>query len=229
MKAINEEFSIVTLGYNFETTKSFNDKLLTLPLYREYGLSEAKFNIDIKNPLLEQQILMTLPVIRFNNKELQVIFNTANKALEIKTPTYSKENKNKIVKLAESLIKFRLSDISDLGLNFSGLYNNKEKRLSVLNTNINDRLSGWNKNIGFLLEIPLEYEDYLASYRVFKVEPNPEGYNETDHLYNISSNFNFVFDQDDLDERLKLLKKIFEDIDNYYKEFQKKCEEILSL
>ncbi|MEI8390171.1 MAG: hypothetical protein WCG23_09855 [bacterium] len=233
MNAVDSFFSIVVVDYKFEDVNTFREKIKTLSLYNEYSLNESRLILESKpyNSILEQQAQLIMPLIVFDsNQKIQIIFNAEIKALEIKVAEYSKEKNSKIISIANKLLGLKISDISQIGFNFFNIFNTKEKRLNLFNLEIENKLKDWDRNQGFVANIPLLYEDYLATYSIAKIKSSThKDFNNIDHFYQISSNFNFEFKEEEPQDRINQLKRIFDKTDFYSDQFNKTCGEILSL
>lgn len=121
-----------------------------------------------------------------------------------------------------------MSDIKAMGLNFISLFNLKDKKLKILNDNIDQYLPNFKKNIAFQLTLLLQLDDCIATYKIRK-KSGGDDTNE-DRIYQIDANLHFNVSLNRTQDKINKINDITDNIDTKYLPiFNQECNNILAM
>lgn len=231
-KLIRTDLAVVAIGYNIEP-KDFKN-FAQSKFLKEYGLDEIEpdISIDKNTPnydLILQDIKSKFPILNYRNKDgsISIVLLSNENKINISYFGYVEEKNEKIKKLLDDILFCRPAEISDIGINFTSFYA-CDSKLMLLNPNI-EKIKDWKNNKTFILTIPIEYKEYMATYNIQKMFQSKKG-EIIERVYRFNVNFNVkIGESSDSREKFDLIKNITSALYQYHEEFNKKCKEFLEL
>lgn len=178
-------------------------------------------------------VLESFPVIAFTDNDVRVLYSGMDRRIDISTNEYDK-HKDVLKDILTILVDFKLTEISAIGINYRADCCTNHNRLSIFNEKINDgTFSNWSNNVGFTVTIPLSLEKFncIGTYTVKKLAGGNDEGSFQPYIYQITVNYNFDIDKVGVGarDRLIFIERLVNNIEELYKDFNKKCEEITSL
>lgn len=233
----NQTVSIVADNCFFEGgIKEFETKLNEIISGYNIKRKLYKIPLDIQTDQpIPKEIRETFPVIAFEYCNFTIIYSLVERKIIITSNKWELLDIDLLKQLFNDLISLKIQDIENVGVNFIADCCTHKKRLSILNTKINDTtVSNWSKNKGFELTIPIELKEFqcFATYKILKSSGGKqEDGTFKEYVYKISTNYNFNISYlgFDLIKRLRTVRKINVYINKLYQDFITKCMEITRL
>ena len=232
--AFEQHIVVVVTNYLFNSNVEFENDNNSKIYMQRYGLN--KILPDIKTPTgnippnIVQQMQGVIPIVNYEDehKNLRLTYNDIDKNISFEVRRVN-ENSIKLLKDAiKDFIDIKMSDIKAMGLNFISLYNLGNKKLKILNNDIEKYLPNFQKNIAFQLTLLLQLDDCVATYKIRKKSGG--GDTNEDRIYQIDANLHFDISLWRTQDKINKITDITNNIDTkYFPIFNEECSNILAM
>ncbi len=232
--AIEQHIVVVVTNYLFNSNVEFENDDNSKIYMQKYGLN--KILPDIKTPIgnispnIVQQMQGVIPIVNYEdeNKNLRLTYNDIDKNISFEVQKVNKDSIKLLKDAIKDFIDIKMSDIKAIGLNFISLYNLGDKKLKILNNDIEKYLPNFKKNIAFQLTLLLQLDDCVATYKIRK-KSGGDDTNE-DRIYQIDANLHFDISLGRTQEKINKINNITDNIDTkYFPIFSEECNNILAM
>lgn len=226
---IKQSATIVTLNYPYKADE-FLQVVRKKELYSKYFLSDIPVNIEINHPNSEQvrkEFEFDKPLVGLKSEEnnINVILTIYEKKLDIVNYDFNPQEIEVFKTIANELIDPKISDISAIGINFISEFEPGIK-LQLLNKEI-EKIQDFDKNLTFQLVLPIQYDGYIATYKVQKLVPEEKSMSRR---YKIDVNYHIDLAEKTSREKLEILNQNLNNLkNNFYTPYYSKCQEFLNL
>lgn len=236
-KLTNESASIVLVGYPLQVT-DFRNLFKKNDFLTKFDICEAKPELqgldNIPKPQLEH-LLNNLPIAVFTSKKYKfdiVLLENEHK-LSFSILNFDIKNLEMVNEVIDNLLNCNLSSISQIGFNFSSVFEFSNKKLKLLNENIENMTVGtekvWDKNKTFILTLPFDFDDHTSTYKIQKMLPL-EGETPQKRIYKIDVNQNFeIKRENNMAKNSDIITKIYKFESLYCNEYRNMCNEFLKM
>lgn len=236
-KLTSESASIVLVGYPLKII-DFRNLFKKNDFLTKYNISESKAefkgNDDIPKEQLEL-LLKSLPIAVFTSEKYKfdiVLLENEHK-LSFSILNFDIKNLGMINEIVDNLLDCNLSSISQIGFNFSSVFEFNNKKLKLLNENIEnitvETEKVWDKNKTFILTLPFDFDDHISTYKIQKMLPI-EGETPKKRIYKIDVNQNFeIKRENNMAKNADVIEKIHKLEPLYCNEYKNMCNEILKM
>lgn len=232
--AIEQHIIVVVTNYLFNSNIEFendeNSKLYMQKYHLKKILPNIKTPVGTIPPNIVQQMQGVIPVVNYEdeNKNLRLTYNDIEKNISFEVQDINTESITLLKEAIKDFIDLKMSDIKAMGLNFISLYNLGDKKLKILNNNIEKYIPNFKKNIVFQLTLLLQLDDCVATYKIRK----KSGGDDTgeDRIYQIDANFHFNISLGRTQDKINKINDITNNIDTkYFPIFNDECNNILAM
>lgn len=235
-KLMNESASIVLVGYPLQRAEFRS--LFNKSEFAKYNFEEVQPQLqNIKDIPKEQLdiILKSLPVAVFSSKKnnADIVLLENEKKLSFSNNKFDIKNLNMINTSIDILLGCNLSSISQIGFNFSSEFEFNNKKLKLLNEDIekikiNDKAI-WDKNKTFILTLPFDFGDHVSTYKIQKMLP-VSGESSHKRIYKIDVNQNFdIKRENNIAKNSDIIAIINKFESLYHNEYKSMCSEFLKM
>ena len=227
--SINTKTILVATNYLYNSIQEFEQCKCYKKYEEQHKLNKITPSI-IGAPLTmpPEMLQQMVPVTAYKINEVDVSYSNIEKVLATKIEETSKE---KLVGLSNIFYEFldsKISDISALGINFISQYNLGNRKLKVLNQDIDKHIIDFKKNKAFQVTLLLEYDDCNATYKIRKYSGGDN--TGEPRIYQIDVNMHFDMYSKNTQEKINLTSNILNNLEGkYYKMFNEKCNQILEM
>lgn len=232
--AIEQHIVVVVTNYLFNSNIEFENDDNSKIYMQKYGLKKIppKINVPIGTipSNIIQQMQGVIPVVNYEdeNKNFRLTYNDIDKNISFEVININEDNIKLLKDAIKDFIDLKMSDIKAMGLNFISLFNLKDKKLKILNDNIDQYLPNFKKNIAFQLTLLLQLDDCVATYKIRK-KSGGDDTNE-DRIYQIDANLHFNVSLNRTQDKINKINDITNHIDTKYLPiFNQECNNILAM
>lgn len=236
-KLTSESASIVLVGYPLQVT-DFRNLFKKIDFLTKYDIHEAKAELQGINDIPKEKLdtlLKSLPIAVFTSQKhkFDIVLLENEQKLSFSILNFDIKNLCMINEIIDNLLDCNLSSISQIGFNFSNVFEFNNKKLKLLNENIEDITVGtekvWNKNKTFILTLPFDFDDHTSTYKIQKMLPI-QGEKLKKRIYKIDVNQNFTIEREkNLQKNSDIIAKIHRLESLYCNEFRNMCNEFLKM
>lgn len=230
--AADEKIIVVVTNYLYNSTIEFeNDSKI---YFKEFNLSKVSPSIQFSNVPVPMQILEqiqgSLPIVTYESvdKSFKLTYSDVDKTISFEIVKSEKYLISMLKSAIDKFIDAKVSDVKAMGFNFVSQYNLANKKLKLLNTNIETFIPNFKNNRAFQVTLLLQLADCVATYKIRKTSGGDD--TGEDRIYQIDSNFHFDFSTARTKDKIDKIAEYVQNLDIVYlNEYKKECNNILAM
>ena len=227
---IDTDIVIVATNYLFNSALEFENNEYFKEKSSKYEITRITPNVVTNNVMFPVGVLQQImPIYDYSTKDnIRISFSDIEKKISLFANNTNKDFLAKLSQTSYDFIDLKISDINAIGINFISKYNLGNKKLKILNGQIDKHITDFHKNIAFQVTIMLESDGYKSTYKIRKISGGDN--TGENRIYQIDANMHFEIKAGNTQEKIDYTKSILDYLEEkYYQAFICKCNQILEM